>query len=191
MRALIVILSAVVVALAVLILLSRPPTLEAGPTFDATALITDAARNERAVYRDEGGNTLTYTVEMAVPGGVDREPLARILVAWRDRTGKPVPWASARYEHRVTRHGFFPLMAPGDPEGYDRVWIWTRISRARLTWRGRARMAWRVDLIDPALPRENDADHVVAWLDPSVPVYGLLRWQRGGRTWTLVDWNPK
>ncbi len=46
-------------------------------------------------------------------------------------------------------------------------------------------------LLDRPLPAEGGADHVVAWLDPTVPVFGLLRWQRRDRTWNLVDWSPR
>ena len=83
-------------------------------------------------------------------------------------------------------------MAPGDPDGYDRTWIWTRIRREKVPGPdGREREAWRVDLIDPAIDPEGGADHVVAWLDEDIPVFGLLRWQRGGRTFVLEDYYPR
>ena len=191
MRALILVLAVAVIGLAALIISTEPSPLPTGPVFDATRLIADASRGEYASYRDEAGRLLTYAVELAVPGSIDREPYVRLLVTVSDRQGKSVPYGSARYEHRPTRHGLFPLMAPTDPEGLDRVWVWSRIQRERITHRGREIMAWRVDLIDPALPPEDDQDHVVAWLDPSLPVFGLVRWQRGGMTWDLEDWGPK
>jgi hypothetical protein len=82
-------------------------------------------------------------------------------------------------------------MAPADPDGHDRIWIWEHIRRVRMPWQGKDRDLWRIDLIDPALPEEGGADHVVAWLDESAPVFGLVRWQRRDRTWDLVNWEPR
>lgn len=191
MRALILVLAALVIGLAALIISTESSPLPVGPVFDATRFIGDARRGERASYRNEAGQLLTYTIEMAVPGSIDREPMIQVLVSLQDRQGSPVPYGAARYEHRPVRHGLFPLMAPTDPDGLDRVWVWSRIRRDSINVRGRDVVAWRVDLIDPALPPEDDADHVVAWLDPDVPVFGLLRWQHRGSTWNLEAWDPK
>lgn len=191
MRALILVLAAVVIALAALIITTDSSPLPSGPVFDATRLIRDARSGERVTYRDESGRLLSYTVELAVPGALDREPAIHLLVSLQDAQGKPVPYGSAQYEHRPARHGLFPLMAPTDAGGLDRLWVWTRLRRERINHRGRDINAWRFDLIDPALPPENDADHVVAWLDPSIPVFGLVRWQREGVTWNLESWEPK
>ncbi len=197
MRALILLLSAVVLILAALIVYpalaggTGGATASTGRLFDATRLITDARAGESATYRDERGETWTFKVEMAVPGGPERPPRIRIWSIRRDRSGDPLPGGTEVYEHRPTRHGLYPLMAPADPEGYDRVWIWSRIRWAAVSWQGKPRELWRVDLIDPALPEAGGADHVVAWLDESVPVFGLVRWQRRDRTWELVDWSPR
>ena len=191
MRIAILLLSALVVALAVPILVGGQPQARPAPVFDATALIADATRGESATYRDEVGNTVTWTVEAAIPPGPDREPRIRILAVHRDREGHEVPGGIARYEHHPARHGLFPLMAPNDPQGYDRLWVWTRIRREEAVWRGEPRQLWRFDLLDPALEPEGGGDHVVAWLDEEVPVFGIVRFQRRGRTWELAEWEGR
>ena len=197
MRALILLFSVIVLILAALIVY---PTFASGPggggpsagqLFDATRLIADAVAGEAATYRDERGETWTFKVEMAVPGGTEQPPRIRVWSVRRDTTGNPLPGGTQVYDHLPSRHGLYPLMAPADPEGYDRVWVWDRIRRASVPWQGEPRELWRVDLIDPALPETGGADHVVAWLDESVPVFGLVRWQRRGRTWDLIDWSPR
>ena len=196
MRALILLFSAVVLILAALIVVpslggrskGSAPT---GRVFDATRLIADASAGEYAVYRDERGETWTFKVETAVPGGAERPPRIRVWSIQRDPAGNPLPNGSHVYDHLPTRHGLYPLMAPADPDGYDRIWVWDRIRRATLPWQGKPKELWRVDLIDPALPQEAGADHVVAWLDESVPVFGLVQWQRRGRTWDLIEWGPR
>ena len=85
MRAFIMLLCAVVVGLAALILLDRPEAPESGLVFDATHLIADARTGETAVYRDERGETWTFKVEQAVPGGADRLPQIRIWSVRKDR----------------------------------------------------------------------------------------------------------
>lgn len=193
MRALILLFSAVVLVLAALIvypsLAARPggDGASVGRLFDATRLIADATTGEYATYRDERGETWTFRVESAVPGGAEAPPQVRIWSVRRDPAGNPLPGGSQVYDHLPTRHGLYPLMAPADPDGYDRIWIWDRIRRASIPWQGEARELWRVDLIDPALPAVGGADHVVAWLDEAEPVFGLVRWQRRGRTWDLVE----
>ena len=191
MRALILVLAAVVIGLAALIISTESSPLTTGPVFDATRFIRDARSGERASYRNESGQLLTFTVELAVPGAPDREPAIHLLVSLEDAQGKPLPYGAATYEHRPARHGLFPLTAPNDPDGLDRLWVWTRIRQEPVTLRGRELLAWRFDLIDPALSPDDDADHVVAWLDPSIPVFGLVRWQRKGVTWNLESWEPQ
>lgn len=190
-RTLILVLSAVVIALSILILLDRPLPARSGTVFEISRLIADARAGETATYRDESGETLTFRVELAVPGGVDRVPRIRVWSLHYDRSGRPMPGGGAVYDHLPTRHGIFPLTAPGDPEGYDRLWVWDRIRRSPVAWQGGTREVWRVDLTDPALPEQDGGDHVVAWISESIPVFGLIRWQRQGRTWDLVDWRPK
>jgi hypothetical protein len=72
-------------------------------------------------------------------------------------------------------------MAPEVPSELDRVWILRGIRRDRLRRRGGDVTAWRVEFLDPALPP--DMDPVVAWYDASVPVFGLLQFERHGETW--------
>jgi hypothetical protein len=189
-RALILVLSVAVVLLAASILLAEDPAPAEGPVFHAARLISDALPGEFARYRDEEGYLRTWRVT-ATAGG-DGVPRKAILQHVEDPTGREIREAAVPYEHWPSRHGLFPVLAPEDPEGYDRLWVWTRIRRERVPGPdGRERDAWRVDLIDPALDPERDADHVVAWLDESIPVFGLLRWQRAGKTWVLEDWGPR
>jgi len=187
---LILLLSVLVVGLAVPILFREGAPPERAPTFDATRLISDAMRGESATYRDGTGNTITWTVEAAIPPGLDREPRIRLLAVYRDRDGKTAPGGVAHYEHNPVRHGLFPLMAPQDPHGYDRLWVWSRIRREGINFQGERRTVWRFDLIDPALLPEGGNDHVVAWLDEDIPVFGLVRFQRRGTTWELDEWGP-
>lgn len=191
MRALILLLSLTVVTLAVLILLAHPEPASVGPTFDATRLLGDARPGEEATYRDEQGRTLTLRCESVVPGGPDSSPWVRIRMIRRDKRGRILPGGQAVYDHYLTKHGLFPLVAAADPQGLDRLWVWRRIRRGELTWQGRSRPAWRFDLIDPALPSAGGGDQVIAWLDETVPVFGLLQWHRRGETWVLEDWSPR
>lgn len=197
MRALILLLSAVVLILAALIVYPsfgggpRDGSASVGRLFDATRLISDAVAGEFATYRDERGETWTFSVESSTPGGAEVPPVIRVRSSRRDPVGNPLPGGTQVYDHLPTRHGLYPLMAPADPDGYDRIWIWDRIRRASMPWQGESLELWRVDLIDPALPALGGADHVVAWLDESVPVFGLVRWQRRGRTWDLVERGPR
>jgi hypothetical protein len=190
LRALILLLSAIVVGLAASILLADTTPEDRGPVFYPSRGISDALPGEHARYRDESGLLLTWSVPAVVPSGADRPPHVQIQQKLQDRTGRELPEGSGLYEHRPTRHGFVPLMAPSDPRGFDRVWIWDRIRRERITWKGREREVWRIDFIDPALPAEAGVDHVVVWMDEAAPVFGILRWQRAGRTWELIDGNP-
>jgi hypothetical protein len=180
MRALILVLSALVLALAVWMLVEPPGAQATGPTFLLGRLIADAQEGERAAYVDGEGNTLVYSVEKSVPAGPDRPPFLLIRRVLADRSGKVQ--ASDTWQHMVTVHGIFPLTAPQDPTGYDRLWVWTRLRQESIDWQGRKRVAWRFDAIDPALPP--DADTVVVWMDEEVPVFGMVQWRRDGRTWT-------
>ena len=49
-------------------------------------------------------------------------------------------------------HGWLPLMAPQEPDGLDRLWVWARIRQEPLSVLGKERLCWRVDAIDGALP---------------------------------------
>ena len=191
MRALILLLALLVVVLAVLVLLAEPEPVTVGPTFDATRLLVDAVAGEEATYRDEQGRTLTFRTESVVPGGPDSSPWVRIRMTRRDPRGRILPGGQAVYDHYPAKHGLFPLVAAADTHGLDRLWVWTRIRRSVLTWQGQDREGWRVDLIDPALPTGGGEDHVVAWLDEAVPVFGLIQWQLRGHTWVLEDWRPR
>jgi len=190
-RAFIVLVSAYVLLLATLIVRGSGGGPEKPVAFTAMRLVQDARPGETATYRDEQGETWTFKVEQSMRGGPDHPPRIRIWSTRRDRRGNPLPGGTQVYDHLPTRHGFMPLMAPADPDGYDRVWVWDRIRRGRISWRGQPRDLWRIDLIDPALPEAGGADHVVAWVDEDVPVFGLVRWQRRGQTWDLVEWSPR
>ena len=89
---------------------------------------------------------------MAVPGGTERPPRIRVWSIRRDRNGNPLPGGTQVYDHLPTRHGSVPLMAPADPDGYDRIWVWDRIRRASLPWQGESRdlLADRPDRPGPA-----------------------------------------
>jgi hypothetical protein len=191
MRSLILCLSLLVVALAVSILVQDGPGARAGsdPLVHVGRWLHDAGAGEKVTYRDDDGNTVTFVVEGRSPAslrGTDRVLVRRQL---RDRLGQPMGegWDIA-YEHDLGRHGWTPLVAPGEVDGHDRLWIWVRIRRESLRWRGRDRPCWRVDYLDPALPTGRDA--VQVWFDDAVPVFGMLEWRRGGRTWRLESSEP-
>lgn len=192
MRALILILSAAVVGLAVSIVLhvdSRPEFVSrVGPLFYVGGLLADATTGEEAVYREKSSQRLTrFTVveaprlpPMAIPYKTIRREIQD------PRAGKSRSESdSVTYAHRLTDHGWFPLMAPEVPEALDRVWIVRAIEPDTLLRGTEERPCWRVDLIDPALPAGSDT--VVAWLDETIPVFGLLKWKRGGKTWEYVS----
>lgn len=192
MRALILILSVLVVALAGLIVVRvhgrATQARQEGPLFYVGTLLADARPGEEAVYREATSLRLqAYRVEKGPPPSAFAPPHKLIRRLLRDRSGQPIGGASASilYKHRLTEHGWFPLTAPEVPDALDRVWIVRSIRRDTLTLNRKERICWRVDLIDPALPE--DADTVVAWLDEKTPVFGLLKWKRRGETWELVD----
>jgi hypothetical protein len=192
MRALIFILSIVVVALAVAIVVEvddRPEFVNrVGRTFYVEALLADATVGESALYREKTSLKLTeFRVEEAPQLPPIQVPYKRIRRKLMDPRGTPYAGAPSgvTYAHRLTDHGWFPLTAPQAPKALDRVWVIRSIHPDTLTWKEEERPCWRVDLIDPALPE--GADTVVAWLDDAVPVYGLLKWKRSGETWELVS----
>ena len=190
MRALILILSALIVGLTVPVLIhaggsARGPG--TGLRFKVGELLRNAAEGEEATYRDQDGNLLTWRVEKVFTSA-DRGS-DRLLIRMRlfDRTGRladPV-WGDIAYEHDMALHGWLPLMAPQEPDGLDRLWVWARIRQEPLSVLGKERLCWRVDAIDGALPQERE--EVQAWMHPDVPVFGLAAWHRDGRQWTLVN----
>lgn len=189
MRALILLESLVILALAVGILLPKPaaPATGGGEVFKAGHLLMDAGPGEKAVYRADDGTSLEFVV-----GPVDRQgkrgPVLAMTRVFRDAAGNIpdngiVPWF-----HVLSEHGFVPLTAPEKAADLDRVWILRRIRRVDLAVRNRSLRCWKVDFVDPALPVEAEA--VEAWFDERVPVFGLVRWQRNGRTYQLESSSP-
>ncbi len=188
MRALILLLAATVVALAVLIVLyvdDRPGSvIRTGPLFHVGALLADAEGGEAATYMERTSRRLIdFKVEQVPrlpPHAVPYKLIRRVL---RDAQGEvyQTSGSSVSYQHNVTDHGWFPLMAPEVPDALDRTWIIRSIRPDRITVNRNEHDCWRVDLIDPALPEGSDT--VVAWLSDKVPVFGLLKWKRRGETW--------
>ncbi len=193
MRALILALSILVVGLAVAIVIEisdRSSVDKSGPTLNVYALLADAAAGESVTYVEQGGsrNQRRYTVMEDIGPEKTGVPEKYIRAQFLDRLGEARGKAdSVAYRHRVTDHGWFPLMAPNAAEDLDRLWIIRSIRKEEILWQGRKHMCWRVDLIDPALPPEAEA--VVAWLDETKPVFGLLQWKRLDETWVLAKWE--
>lgn len=191
MRALILALSAVIVALAVMIVVEisgrAGPASVAGKPFAAGLLIADAEPGEIATYGEEGGRNrrLSWRVAFRPPVGPDNVPTVEIQQQVRDPRLPPASARRSTYRHRLTDHFWFPLMEPSAPDALDRVWVLRSIKEAKLQLGDKERDCWKITLIDPALPA--DSETVVAWVDPSVPVFGLLKWQRRGETWTLLS----
>lgn len=192
MRALILILSVVVVGLAAAIVArvdNRPEFVNRiGRRFHVGALLADAQVGEQAVYREKTSLSLMeYRVEEAPKLPQLHVPYKRIRRTLKDPRGTTYAGTAGDqvYSHRLTEHGWFPLTAPEAPEALDRVWVVRSIRPDTLSWQQQERSCWRVDLIDPALPEGSDT--VVAWLDLEIPVYGLLKWTRSGETWELVS----
>lgn len=190
MRALILVLSALVVFLALPILWhkgggARPGM--AGELLHFGSLLSDAQAGEEVTYRDQEGNTLIWRVEKRMPAAVRTQE--RLLIRRRllDRFGRlaHARWGDMAYEHDCAVHGWFPLMAPEEPQGLDRLWTWARIRRESRPYHGKERSCWRMDFIDPGL--EAGSDEVRTWFHEDVPVFGLQEWHRGGRVWTLVS----
>lgn len=196
MRALILGLSALIIGLAVAIVLEvnsrSTPSRRAGAVFRPALLIADALPGEEAVYREQQGRgrTRTFAVTGIVPAaGGTQVPVVNIRQTTRDPRLPEARRAEVSYGHRVTDHFWFPLTNPRAPEAKDRIWILSRIREDTLLHQGKERACWRIDLIDPALPKNQE--HVVAYVDRTVPVFGLLQWQRGGETWVLESSRGK
>jgi hypothetical protein len=190
LRVLILLLCCAVVGLTVLVLLhagGEARVRQTGEKFLPAELLYDASDGEEATYRDAGGNTLVWSVEKRIPA--EQRGQERLLIRRRllDRTGRLINprWGEISYEHDFALHKYYPLMAPQEPDGLDRRWIWARIRREARTLRGKDTMCWRVDFIDPALPPGRD--EVQAWFHADVGVFGLVEWHRDGQTWTLVQ----
>jgi hypothetical protein len=192
MRALILLLAAAVVGLAAEIVrwVDARPDWEhrTGPTFRVGRLLADAAGGEHARYRETTSRRWTeFEVEQAPRLPPEASPWKIVRRTLLDANAQPYanePHGVA-YRHRLTDHGWFPLLAPEAPQALDRVWIVRSIRTDVLTVLGEERSCWRVDCIDPALPEGSDT--VVAWLDPAIPVFGLLKWKRAGETWELAS----
>jgi len=188
MRALILLLAASVVTLAVLIVRyvdERPGFVNrTGRLLHVGALLADAEGGEEASYQERTSRRIIeFRVEQAPrlpPIAVPHKLIRRVL---KDAMGQvyQAPGSSVSYQHDLTLHGWFPLMAPEAPDALDRVWVIRSIHPDRITVNREDHDCWRVDLIDPALPEGSDT--VVAWLSERVPVYGLLKWKRRGETW--------
>jgi hypothetical protein len=187
MRAAILGLSALIVLLSISIVVKMQHQADAptGTKLDVGSMINDAQRGEQVVYREVRGlgRYLTYRVVGNWPAEVKRVPVKEIEVTLRDPRQPPERAHQVTYEHRITDHFWFPLMEPQAPDEKDRVWILRSIRRDEILLGDRPRACWRMDLIDPALPP--DEEHVVAWVDETVPVFGLLKWQRRDETWEL------
>ena len=188
MRVLILLLCALVVGLAVPVIIyaggGRAATV--GARFTPGTLLYDAQPGEEATYRDQEGNTLIWTVERRLRPEERGQDRLLIRVRMKDRNGDimSVQGGDVTYEHDFANHKYYPLMAPLDPEGLDRRWIWTRIRQESHALRGKDTPCWRVDFVDPALPAERE--EVQAWFHSGVAVFGLVEFQRAGRRWTLV-----
>ncbi len=198
MRALILVLAAGVVALAISIVHfvdTRSTAVQrVGEVFHIGALLANAEGGETAWYRERtSGRVAEYRVVQdpkLPPFAVPYKQIGRRLL---DARGRPYegPSGTTSYAHKLTEHGFLPLTAPEVPDALDRVWIIRSIRPDELTLHktatgsGKTHACWRVDLIDPALP--DGQDTVVAWLSAEVPVYGLLKWKRGGETWEFTS----
>lgn len=192
MRALLLLESALVIALAAMILWpgGAPAATPIGDYFPAERFLNDALPGEHVSYGVDGGrSTIDYAVEKVDPGdpmtGPPKLSIRRTLL---DAQRRPVADPTPTYTHVPHLHGLFPLLAQDAPGAYDRTWIWTRITRDRIPWHGKTLRCWRVDAIDPALPE--DADAVQVWMHEDVPVFGILKWSRGGHVYE-ADWAPK
>lgn len=188
MRALILLLAATVVGLAVMIVLyvdKRPDFVHrTGALFHVGALLADAQAGETATYQERTSRRLIdFQLKQSPVLPPYAEPYKLIRRVLRDAQGEiyDSPTSAVSYHHKLTDHGWFPLMAPEVPDALDRLWIIRTITPDRITVNRAEYDCWRVDLIDPALP--DGSDTVVAWLSDKVPVYGLLKWKRGGETW--------
>lgn len=188
MRVLILVLCALVVGLAVPVLVHAGGARAAtgGARFQPGLLLYDAQMGEEATYRDQDGNSLIWTVERRLRPEERGQDRLLIRVRMLDRTGALVnpQGGDVTYEHDFALHKYYPLMAPMDPEGLDRRWIWAHIRQEAHALKGKETSCWRVDFVDPALPASQE--EVQTWFHPGVAVFGLVEWHRAGRTWKLV-----
>jgi hypothetical protein len=188
MRLLILFESLLVIALAVAILTHRRTVGTTVDVFTADRLLLDAKPGEEAAFRGDDGVVLAYRLAATKVGAVTGGgPIHYIESVQRDPLGD-VPGTAAQYEHRVARHGLFPLLTPSHPNADDRLWVWRRLTRETVPWRGRPLSTWRMDCIDPALPPGQDA--VVVWFHEDAPLFGIVRWTRNGRTYDLAWAGP-
>ncbi len=191
MRALILLLSALVVGLAASIIVymdRRPGRVHVGEKFEIRRLLIDSQKGEQAVYRDSAtGRLMTWRVNDIRALGSQVEPTRRLYRKLADPMGQALsgPGATAVYWHKVSEHGWFPLTAPHMPQELDRVWIVRGISRETIRWHQKELKCWRVDFIDPALPEHQDT--VVGWFHRDAPVFGLIQWKRLDATWVLQE----
>jgi hypothetical protein len=191
MRLLILLESLLVIGLAAAILATgvRAPAGEpSGEVFAFNRFLGDALPGEKATYRTDLGETIDFVVGPVDRGGPMGLPWASVSRAMRDASGLPVEDPVPEYRHHFYKHGIFPFLTPAEPDALDRVWVLRRIRRAEIDWRGTRLRCWRVECIDPGLRPTEDA--VEVWLHEDVPVYGILRWQRQGRTYDVVSWRP-
>ena len=197
MRALILVMALVCIGLSASIVAevsARPSASQrsfVGEPFDLGRMLLDCDEGEGAVYGRETaggkeGARLHFRV-LAREGTRAEPPRFRIENVYEANTSAEPP-VSTEYVHDAARHGWLPLTTPQAPERLDRLWVVRSISREEILFRGKPLMAWRVDLIDPALPEDEEA--VVAWMHEEAPVFGLLRFKRRDDTWTLLNWRP-
>ena len=190
MRALILLECFVAIALSVGIVVKGggPAGAEEGEFFNAAQLLLDCVPGEEATYRvDDGRVTVTYHVDATEFGGLQGPPKLSIRRS-RTEAGQALPDAVS-YSHYPHWHGLFPFLTPEQPQAYDRVWVMRRIQRATLQWQGRPLKCWKIECIDPALPP--DRESVLVWVREDVPVFGILRYERNGEVYELMNWRPK
>ena len=192
MRALIFLESLAVIALALLILLVGPPTVNSADShviFPALNFLGNAVPGETVRYSiDSTGRSLQFSVGAVSRGLPSDPPRLQIARLMTDELGRAEADDAPEYTHLLHRHGMFPFLAPEAPDAYDRVWILKRIRREDIPWHGKEVRCWHVDCIDPGLPPERSA--VELWMYEAVPVFGILRWRHDGHTYDS-DWRAK
>lgn len=105
MRALILLESAVVVALALGILLRGPAREAQAEVFRADRLLFDAEPGERADFRGDDGLTLSFELQSIERKG-GGPPVFRLKTEQKDPSG---PLAGpVGYSHSLAQHGLFP-----------------------------------------------------------------------------------
>jgi hypothetical protein len=190
MRLLILLESLVVIGLSAAILWqggASPAGDPVGEVFAFGRFLGDAVPGEKATYRTDLGEAVEFTVGTVSRGGPMGLPWASVSRSLRDAGGVEIAEPVSEYRHYFYKHGILPFLTPAEPDALDRVWVVRRIRRAEIEWKGRPLRCWRVECVDPGLPPAEDA--VEVWLHEDVPVYGILRWQRQGRTYDNVSWR--